>query len=234
MLDLLALYPSSGSASTLERVAYKRNDRGKMPGAGRPTASPLGRRVGVLPRQGARGVNRPRPGRLLAGSGGSAQGADRDRTAPDRHRYAAVVHTTGAEEISLRADESSTAAEKNRFEGEQNRIAAEQSSTAAERSCTAPAKNHSAADQSCTAPDKNGSAANQNVTAAERFMSAAVKSLPRAVGNLSRVSRPICANFAIGRVAATSNTRPSPTPPGPRRSQPAETPWRRWFRGILW
>jgi hypothetical protein len=51
------------------------------------------------------------PGRLQAGSGGSAQGADRDRTAPDRHGFAAIVYTTGAETFSLRAVEISTAAE---------------------------------------------------------------------------------------------------------------------------
>src|SRR5690349_18019794 len=32
MLDLLALYPSSGSASTLERVSYKRSGLGKKGG----------------------------------------------------------------------------------------------------------------------------------------------------------------------------------------------------------
>ena len=125
------------------------------------------------------GVNRPRPECLQAGSGGSAQRADRDRTAPDRHRSAAAVLTTGAETLSLRADEISTAAEWNRFGREQIRTAAEQRSTAAERSCTAPAENRYAAERSCTAPDKNGSAAKQNAPAAEPWTPAAGKRVPR-------------------------------------------------------
>jgi hypothetical protein len=108
------------------------------------------------------GVNHPRPEHLQAGSGASAQGADRDRTAPDRHGFAAVVLLTGAETFSLRAVEISNAAEQNRFGREQFRIAAEQRSTAAEWNCTAPVENRSAAEWNRTAPSEKRSAAERS------------------------------------------------------------------------
>jgi hypothetical protein len=134
-----------------------------------PLPDPRGRRVGVLPRQGACGRESPTaglaPGRLRrVGAGG---GSRPNSSCPAPIRRGGAHDRSGGEPFTGGGEVDRGGAEP--FWGRTEPTRRNRSSTAAERNRTAPARNHSVANRSCTAPDRNASAANRNGTAPKRF-----------------------------------------------------------------